>query len=218
MTEPAPLPFSPEVLAAYVGAIRQAYEANGDKIDPEIGHNEGSFRYLVYQTTTFFLPGAMRGLSVEIEQDNNALVVREGGRGLRAYPIGTSEFDNPWESFPTNRGGAPAAAALNRMQMPLFDEATLHPRSDGLGTEYILGHCGTSIDGLRAVHLCLPVGFSSDETVRQWAWVRTIFRAGTDEMPAWVPTPGPVPIAPIVVTPQPVVALRADEEHAADVE
>jgi hypothetical protein len=215
--ELGPLPFSRKVLDAYIGVIRQAYEANGDRIDPDLGHNEGSFRYLLYQTITHFLPGAMRHLDVRIEQDNSVFVVREGAFGLRAYPIGTSESDDPWTSFPSNRGGAPAAAAQNQVQMAMFAEETLHPRSQG-GTEYILGHCGTSIAGLRAVHLCLPVGSSFDETVRQWARVHTIFRADTDESPAWLPAPGPLPVAPIVVTPQPIVALRPDDEQTADVD
>lgn len=214
--EPVPLPFSSQVLDAYVCVIRQAYEANGDRIDPDLGHNEGSFRYLLYQSVTHFLPGAMRDLNVRIEQDNSAFVVREGAFGLRAYPIGTSEFDDPWTSFPSNRGGAPAAAAQNQIQMAMFPEETLHPKSAGVGTEYILGHCGTSIGGLRAVHLCLPVGSSFDETVRQWAQVHTIFRADTDQSPARLRPAGPLPIAPIVVTPPPIVVLRPDEEQAAD--
>jgi len=113
--EPGPIPFSDAVIDAYIGVIRQAYEANGDRIDPDLGHNDGSFRYLIYQTITHFLPGAMRPFEdVRIEQDNSVFVVRQGAFGLRAYPIGTSEFDDPWTSFPSNRGGAPAAAAQNQ--------------------------------------------------------------------------------------------------------
>jgi len=216
--ELGPIPFSREVLDVYVGVIRQAYEANGDRIDPDLGHTEGSFRYLLYQTITNFLPGAMREFDdTRIEQDNSVFVVRQGAFGLRAYPIGTSEFDDPWTSFPSNRGGAPAAAAQNQIQMAMFPEATLHPESAGRGTEYILGHCGTSITGLRAVHLCLPVGSRSDETVRQWATVQTIYRAGTDDGSlTWLPSPSPLPVAPVVVTPPPMVALRTDDEQAAD--
>jgi hypothetical protein len=212
------VPFSREVLEAYLAIIGQAYEANGDRIDPDLGHNEGAFRYLLYQTITHFLPGAMKGLrDVRIEQDNTVFVVREGAFGLRSYAIGTSEFDDPWRSFPSNRGGAPAAAAVNQMQIAMFPEETLHPEKAGVGTEYILGHCGTSIAGLRAVHLCLPVGYSFDETVRQWAEVHTIYRADSDDESMAPRRPsGPIPIAPIVVTPPPLVALRQDEEPAAD--
>lgn len=215
--ESSSIPFSRDVLEAYVAVIRQAYEANGDRIDPGLGHNEGAFRYLLYQTITYLLPGAMKDLDVRIEQDNSVFIVREGAFGLRTYAIGTSEFDDPWRSFPSNRGGAPAAAAVNQTQMAMFPEETLHPENAGVGTEYILGHCGTSIGGLRAVHLCLPVGFSFDETVRQWAQVHTIYRADRDDegLAPRRPT-GPLPIAPIVVTPPPLVALRPNEEHAAD--
>jgi hypothetical protein len=213
---PEPPPFSREVLDAYIGVIAQAYEANGDRIDPDLGHNEGSFRYLLYQTITHLLPGAMRGLDVRIVLDNSVFVIREGAFGLRSYPIGTSEFDNPWQSFPSNRGGAPAAAALNQMQIAMFPEETLHGEKIGIGTEYILGHCGTSMTGLRAVHLCLPVGFSYDETVRQWAQVNTIYRADSNEPAAPQRPSKPLPVAPIVVTPQPLVALRSDEVRAAD--
>jgi hypothetical protein len=216
--QPGPIPFSEAVLEAYIGVIRQAYEANGDRIDPDLGHNEGSFRYLIYQTITHFLPGAMRPFEdVRIESDNSVFVVRQGAFGLRAYPIGTSELDDPWTSFPSNRGGAPAAAAQNQIQMAMFPEATLHPENAGRGTEYILGHCGTSLSGLRAVHLCLPVGSRVDETVRQWASVHTIYRADTDDgTMAWLPGLGPLPVAPVVVTPPPMVALRPDDEQAAD--
>lgn len=211
------LPFSREVLEAYVAVIGQAYEANGDRIDPDLGHNEGSFRYLLYQTITHLLPGAMKHLAVRIVQDNSVYVVREGAFGLRSYPIGTTELEDPWRSFPSNRGGAPAAAATNQMQIAMFPEETLHPENAGVGTEYILGHCGTSMTGLRAVHLCLPVGFSYDETVRQWAQVHTIYRTDRDDDVAAPRLPtGPLPIAPIVVTPPPLVALRSDEEPAAD--
>lgn len=218
VNEPSPIPFSDAVLDAYVKVIRLAYEANGDRIDPELGHNEGSFRYLIYQTVTYFLPGAMRQFEdVRIEQDNSVFVVRQGAFGLRAYPIGTSELDNPWTSFPSNRGGAPAAAAQNQIQMAMFPEATLHPENAGWGTEYILGHCGTSLTGLRAVHLCLPVGSTVDETVRQWASVHTIYRADADAGTLeWLPGSGPRPVAPIVIAPAPIVALRADDEQAAD--
>jgi hypothetical protein len=210
-------PFSREVLEAYVAVIRQAYEANGDRIDPGLGHNEGAFRYLLYQTITYLLPGAMKNLDVRIEQDNSVLLVREGAFGLRTYAIGTSEFDDPWRSFPSNRGGAPAAAAVNQMQMAMFPEETLHPDKAGVGTEYILGHCGTSIGGFRAVYLCLPVGSSVDETVRQWAQVHTIYRADSEDEGLALRRPtGPIPIAPIVVAPPPLVALRSDEEPAAD--
>ena len=54
------LPFSREVLEAYLAVIGQAYEANGDRIDPDLGHNEGAFRYLLYQTVTHFLPAAVK--------------------------------------------------------------------------------------------------------------------------------------------------------------
>lgn len=217
MRESGPIPFSQAVLEAYIGVIREAYEANGDRIDPDLGHNEGSFRYLLYQTVTNFLPGAMREfVNVRIVQDNSVFVVRQGAFGLRAYPIGTSEFDDPWMSFPSNRGGAPAAAAQNQIQMAMFPEAALHPESAGRGTEYILGHCGTSIAGLRAVHLCLPVGSTADETVRQWATVHTIYRADADGSRPQLLGPAPLPVAPVVVTPLPVVALRADDEQSAD--
>ena len=214
------LPFSREVLEAYLTVIGQAYEANGDRIDPDLGHNEGAFRYLLYQTVTHFLPAAVKDIpNVRIELDNSVFVVREGSFGLRSYAIGTSEFDDPWRSFPSNRGGAPAAAALNQIQMAMFAEETLHQERAGVGTEWILGHCGTSISGLRAVHLCLPVGLSADETVRQWAEVHTIYRADTDDqsMASRLPT-GPLPVAPVVVTPPPLVALRPEEESAADVD
>jgi hypothetical protein len=212
------LPFSREVLEAYLAVIGQAYEANGDRIDPDLGHNEGAFRYLLYQTVTHFLPAAVKDIpNVRIELDNSVFVVREGSFGLRSYAIGTSEFDDPWRSFPSNRGGAPAAAALNQIQMAMFAEETLHQERAGVGTEWILGHCGTSISGLRAVHLCLPVGLSADETVRQWAEVHTIYRADTEDqaMGSRLPT-GPLPVAPVVVTPPPLVALRPEEESAAD--
>lgn len=212
-----PLPFSPAVIDAYVGTINQAYDLNGDRIDPEIGHNEGAFRYLVYQTISFLLPGNMRGLPVQIVQDNNSLVVREGERGLRAYPIGSSEFDNPWESFPTNRGGAPAAAARNSIQMSMFEETELHPESDGQGLEYILGHCGTSLLGLRAVHLCLPLGLYLDEkTIRQWGWVRSVWRADRDGPPMPTTRPGPSPIAPVVLTPRPSISIKPQVERRPD--
>ena len=210
------LPFSREVLDAYLGVIGQAYEANGDRIDPDLGHNEGSFRYLLYQTITHLLPGAMKDLDVRIVLDNSVFVIREAEYGLRSYPIGTSEFDNPWQSFPSNRGGAPAAAALNQMQIAMFPEETLHGEKAGVGTEYILGHCGTSMAGLRAVHLCLPVGFSYDETVRQWAQVYTIYRADSDESAAPLRPSRPLPVAPVVVTPPPLVALRSYGVPAAD--
>lgn len=214
------LPFSHEVLKAYLAVIGQAYEANGDRIDPDLGHNEGAFRYLLYQTVTHFLPAAVKDIpNVRIELDNSVYVVREGTFGLRSYAIGTSEFDDPWRSFPSNRGGAPAAAAVNQIQMAMFAEETLHPVRAGVGTEWILGHCGTSISGLRAVHLCLPVGLSADETVRQWAEVHTIYRTDADDQAigSRLPT-GPLPVAPVVVTPPPLVALRREEESAADAE
>lgn len=211
------LPFSREVLEAYLSVIGQAYEANGDRIDPDLGHNEGSFRYLLYQTITHLLPGAMKDLDVRIVEDNSVFVVREGVYGLRSYPIGTTEFDDPWRSFPSNKGGAPAAAAANQMQIAMFPEETLHAGTAGVGTEYILGHCGTSIAGLRAVHLCLPVGYSYDETVHQWAEVQTIYRADRDDdLVAPLGPTGPRPIAPSVITPPPLVALRSDEEPVAD--
>jgi hypothetical protein len=213
-----PLPFSREVLEAYLAVIGQAYEANADRIDPDLGHNEGAFRYLLYQTITHFLPGAVKDIpNVRVELDNSVFVVREGPYGLRSYAIGTSEFDDPWRSFPSNRGGAPAAAAVNQLQIAMFAEETLHPGRDGVGTEWILGHCGTSMSGLRAVHLCLPVGLSVDETVRQWTQVHTIYRADSDDQWMGVQRPtGPLPIAPVVITPPPLVALRPDEETAAD--
>jgi hypothetical protein len=211
-----PSPFSSQVLDAYVKVIGQAYEANGDRIDPDVGHNEGSFRYLVYQSITYFLPGAMRDLDVRIERDNSVFVIREGAFGLRAYPIGSSEFDDPWRSFPLNRGGAPAAAAQNRLQLAMFPEEALHLGIAGVGTEYILGHCGTSITGLRAVHLCLPVGLSADETVRQWAQVHTIYRADSDESTLSRQPAAASRVAPTVVAPPPLVALRPDEALEAD--
>jgi hypothetical protein len=100
--------------------------------------------------------------------------------------------------------------------MAMFAEESLHPERAGLGTEWILGHCGTSISGLRAVHLCLPVGLSADETIRQWAEVHTIYRADTGDLSMGSQRPtGPLPVAP-VVTPPPLVALRPEEDSAAD--
>src|SRR5688500_12539365 len=88
-------PFSRKVLDAYVGVIEHAYEVNGDLIDPDIGHTEGGFRYLLSLSIMHFLPGAMRDLDIRIVRDNNVFVVREGSFGLRTYAIGTSEFDDP---------------------------------------------------------------------------------------------------------------------------
>jgi len=212
------VPFSREVLEAYLAVIGQAYEANGDRIDPDLGHNEGAFRYLLYQSITHFLPGAMKSIpDTRIEQDNSVFVVRQGPYGLRSYAIGTSELDDPWRSFPSNRGGAPAAAATNLLQMTMFPEEAFHQEGASAGTEWIVGHCGTSISGLRAVHLCLPVGSPADETVRQWAQVHTIYRAESDDQSMTLRHPsGPLPVAPAVITPPPLVALRPDEESAAD--
>jgi hypothetical protein len=215
LTTGQPLPFSVDVLDAYVMTLAQAYEANGPLIDPELGHSEGAFRYLVYQTVLHFLPGNLRGLRVGLEEDNNALVLIENGNRLRAYPIGRSELDDPWTSFPTNRHGAPAAAAANA-QLPLFRPEDLTPALGSMGTNYILGHCGTSLTGLRAVHLCLPVGRSFDETVRRWHWLKTIYRADSDQLPLALQATGPIPPAPTVITPPPTVTLRELDDEAKD--
>jgi hypothetical protein len=56
-----------------------------------------------------------------------------------------------------------------------------------------------------------------DETVRQWAEVHTIYRADSDDQSLGAKRPtGPMPVAPVVITPPPLVALRPDEETAAD--
>ncbi len=212
-----PLPFSRPLLDAYVGTLAQAYEANGPLIDPDLGHNEGAFRYLVYQTANYLLPGNLRGLRVDLEQDNNTLVLRENGNKLRAYPIGRSEKDDPWTSFPTNRHGAPAAAAENG-QLELFSRIEVDPLAVREGTNYILGHCGTSLTGLRAVHLCLPVGRSYEETIRRWVWVRTIYRADTDQLPLTLAPIGPNAPSPPVVSSPPQVAIRQRDVPASDVE
>jgi hypothetical protein len=206
-----PLPFSRPLLDAYVSTMAFAYEANAQLIDPDLGHDEATFRYMVYKSLKHLVPGNIRDLGATVESDNGALVVRQGGNSLRSYAIGRSEHDDPWTSFPLNRNGAPAAAAQNADQLRLFPDLGAGEATWAPGATYILGHCGTHLTGLRAVHLCLPHGSHADETVKRWIWVRTIYRADMDRPPLWPLPDRPRPVAPPVVPIPPMVGIRTSQ-------
>jgi hypothetical protein len=207
----APLPFSRPLLDAYIATLATSYEANAQLIDPDLGHDEATFRYMVYKSVKALVPGNVRGLGAEVDSDSGALVIQQGSNSLRSYGIGRSEFDDPWTSFPLNRNGAPAAAAQNADQLRLFPDLSASDATWAQGATYILGHCGTFVTGLRAVHLCLPYGSSADETVKRWIWVRTLYRADTDQPPLWSPPDGPRPVAPPIVPSPPQVGIRASQ-------
>jgi hypothetical protein len=203
-----PLPFSRPLLDACVATLAALYEANAPLIDPDLGHDEATFRYMNYKSFKHLIPGNVRSLGVQVESDNGALVIREGSCNLRTYAIGRSEHDDPWTSFPLNRNGAPAAAASNADQLRLFPDLAPADATWSPGATYILGHCGTYLNGLRAVHLCLPYGSQADETVKRWIWLRTLYRADTDGPAAWPMPNGPRPAVPPVVPTRPSVIIR----------
>ena len=202
------MPFTRPLLDAYVATLAHAYEANAQLIDPDLGHDEATFRYKLYKSVKHLVPGNIRDLEATVESDSGALVVRQNGNSMRSYAIGRSEFDDPWTSFPLNEHGAPAAAAQNADQLRLFPDLGAGDATWTPGAIYILGHCGTYLTGLRAVHLCLPSGSRADETIKRWIWVRTIYRAGTDRPPLWQPPDGPRPVAPPVVPIPPTIGIR----------
>ena len=197
-------PFSPDLLRCTVDTLQHVYAVNRDHTDPELGHDETSHGVLLYKSINHFLPGAIAALpGVRSEIESGSLRLVEGDRSFRCFRIGYSEFDDPWTSFPHNRGAAPAMAASNVEQLRLFED--LASGGEPAGLEYIVGHCGSWLRGLRAVHLCLPLG-RADERVRQWLSVRTIYRADADESQGWQPVIVPEP--PVRPTPEPTVRLR----------
>ena len=204
-----PLPFSRNLINTFVGTIKRAYRRNQDSYDASIGHTIASFRFMLYESVKYYLPGDMQGISGAIVTlENNAIVVHQGMRTLRSYPVGTSEHDDPWTSFPNNTRGAPGAAASNADQLRLFSAAELNAPGDLMGLSYFLGHCGTPEAGLRAVHLYLPYGGFADERVRRYLQVWTVYRAGGDGSPDRGPSRPPPSTVPIESTPEPVVRLR----------
>lgn len=213
MTQPTTQPpFTRDLLGRVVDTLRHVYEVNRDHTDTELGHDETSHGVLLYKSITHFLPGNVAGLRrVRSEIQNGSLLVREGDYALRCFRIGYTEFDDPWTSFPHNRGAAPAMAASNAEQLRLFDN--LGGAGEPEGLEYIVGDCGNWLGGLRAVHLCLPLG-RADERVRQWLALETIYRADEDEaLDRWpIVTPEP----PITPTPEPVVRLRPSRREASN--
>ena len=166
---------------------------------------------MVYKSLKALVPGNVRGLGAQVQSDNGALVVRQDGNSLRSYAIGRSEHADPCTSFPLNRNGAPAAAAQNADQLRLFPDLGVGDATGASGATYILGHCGTYLTGLRAVHLCLPYGNHADETVKRWIWVRTIFRADMDRAPLGPMPDRPRPVAPPVVPVPPIVGIRTSQ-------
>lgn len=205
-------PFSPYLLRSTTETLHHVYGVNRDHTDPDLGHDETSHGVLLYKSINHFLPGAIAALpGVRSEIESGSLRVIEGDRSFRCFRIGYSEFDDPWTSFPHNRGAAPAMAASNVEQLRLFDH--LNSGIEPAGLEYILGHCGSWLRGLRAVHLCLPLG-RADERVRQWLSVMTLYRADADEGRGLQPVF--VPHAPIAPTPEPTVRLRPTRKEAAN--
>lgn len=203
-----PLPFSQPLLDRYVAVIQRAYDVNEEHHDPDLGHTDGSFFYLLYESIKYFLPGALSDIRAAlVELDSNAVVVTEGTRSLRSYHIGASEYDDPWTSFPKNDRGAPATAAHNAEQLRIFSDEQLVAPGEIAGLHYILGHCGTPERGLRAVYLCLPYGAFADDRIRRYLHVWPIFRPdGTTVTPAY--TERPPSQSPVVQVSRAPVTLR----------
>lgn len=210
-----PLPFSSSVLDAYVATIERAYRLNQDSYDPTIGHTIASFRFMLYETIRYYLPGDMREVAGAIVTlENNAIVVHEGTRTLRSYPVGSSEHDDPWRSFPNNTRGAPATAASNADQLQLFRVEELLSQIDIQGLNYFLGHCGNPEAGLRAVHLYLPYGGVADERVHRYLQVWTVYRADGGTHPLPEPPPRSSSAAHTELTPEPVIRLRSADQRS----
>lgn len=209
---PDSLPFSSLLLDRTVATLRHVYEVNRDHTDVDLGHDETSHGVLLYKSTNHFLPGNVANLpGVRSEIDSGSLRVRERNWAFRCFRIGYTEHDDPWRSFPHNRSAAPAMAAGNVDQLRLFEELG-DPRAVG-GLEYIVGHCGNALGGLRAVHVCLPLG-RADERVRQWLRVTTIYRADQADGDQGIWPAAPQPSTPPAEGP--VVRLRPTRREAID--
>lgn len=215
MIRPMRPPFAPQVLDGVIEAISWAYAVNREHHDPEIGHDEGSFGYLLYKSITHRLPIVLASSDLaRVELIDGAAVVIQGDARLRVYRTGTSEFDDPWTSFPSNRGAAPTMASINSQQLRLFPEFDRSVPFPG-GLEFIVSHFGTAATGFRAAYLCLPVGVA-DDRVRRWAWLTQVFRVGdlaaaraAEELPVAVP----IPPTPVRLRPLPEAAPGASDER-----
>lgn len=195
----------PDIGSAMVDGLRRAYEANQEAFSPEAGHNALTFGICVWQSGVFFLRDALGLLDeVVVNVVSQSLDIRAGRCRLRVLKLGDSEFDDPRASFPNSAGPASQMGRFQQMELAL----TTNDKAPREYLDWVLGHYGNPIDGLRAVRL-QAVGSERalDGNISHWEAVVTLFDAATGTMVPMVPA-ATSPAA--VAIPEPDVALQDD--------
>jgi hypothetical protein len=183
-------------------ALLSAYEVNRERHDPSVGDTALTFGIHTWSSSTYYLQIEMQEVAgTACTVVNQSLEISIGRCRLRVLKLGNSETDNPWHCFPDHAGPASRMGRNEQLELKLGLEE-IEP------LDWVIGHYGTSEDGLRAVRL-QAVGSerSEDGRITKWNAVDTIYEAVGDVMPLTVITGDQADSVPI---PEPDVALKPE--------
>lgn len=200
---------SPEFQSAVVRALQDTYEVSQDRHDPDVGDDGMTFGTHIWRSGIHFLQPAIRGIGGTAEEVQRSLWMKLGDAELRHHKHGESELDDPWASFPGNRG--PAARMEGRARLLEPELALEFPDQDGrIFFDWVIGSYGNPEDGLRAVRLHAVGGHHAlDGTISRWEAVYTLFDISSS--PAIVAPPAPVaPAADVEITPEPAIEVHPE--------
>ena len=191
-----------------VEGLRRAYEANQEAFQADAGHNALTFGICVWQSGVHFVDqslGALDGVSTTVA--SQSLDIRVGRCKLRVHKLGDSEFDDARTSFPHNVGPAARMGRYEQLEFELVAEA----RREGEYLDWVVGHYGNAIDGLRAVRLqAVGDDRALDGTISGWGDIVTLFDVATGTLVQMVPANT---THEVVVIPEPDVALQSDADE-----
>jgi hypothetical protein len=168
--------FTAEVNAAFVEALRAAYETACEHYVPEQGSNETTFGFNLYHHAVHEhckMAEVVEGL--EVLSRNPTFRLGVGEFELACHRVGSSERENIWASFPNNEGAA-CTMVEEQLWLPSFAQYLGIEKARKL----ILAHFGSPEDGLRAVYLCIP-GKTENGRITAWMFAQPLWVAEQEE-------------------------------------
>jgi hypothetical protein len=198
--------FTPDRAGWLVRAVRDAFEANREHYDPDIGHDRCAFGLLVYKSKCHFLEIAARqdsSVQPSSIRRNPSFSLRIGRFEISTYSASEMVGVDEAECFPNNRVRAPLLAAQNSNQLPLFlDDSQVSDQP----IHVCLVHVGDPERGLDSIFLGVPNGVDERQRICSYAAKLELWSSG-DELSAETPIVATEKISPEVID-APVVRIR----------
>ena len=198
--------FPADLCALLVRAVKEAFEANLDYHNPEIGHNHMTFGLCVYHSKVLFL-------SKLAESDRRITILRTAPffeMKIGEFRVSTfsATANGNEECFPGNQTRAPLLTRNNKKQLslPFSNLEEIAP------VNVFLSHVGNPDTGLERILLGVPVGVAP--TNRVDTWETTVDLWTKDESELVTVTSIKQPLAPAEKVSAPVITLRPDSDKA----